>query len=148
VLRPDPSVSGPLHRLAGRFRLAVVTSSALSRLDACLEVTGLAGLFPADRRFSAEDSLPEPTSKPDPAVYLHAARTLGIGAEDGIAVEDSVNGARSATAAGHRTAGLLAFVPSHDRPGRTQALRDAGAMTVVPSWSELADLLHAGPGSS
>jgi beta-phosphoglucomutase-like phosphatase (HAD superfamily) len=141
VLRPDPDVTRALHRLAGRFRLAVVTSSALSRLDACLGATGLAPLFPAERRFSAEDSLPRPTSKPDPAVYAHAGAVLQIGHDDGIAIEDSVNGARSAVAAGYRAAGLTAFVADGDRPERTRGLCDAGVAAVVPSWTDLADLL-------
>ncbi|MFD2089987.1 HAD family hydrolase [Blastococcus deserti] len=141
ALRPDPDVHECLTRLAGRFALAAVTSSACSRLDACLEVTGLAPLFPPDRRFSAEDSLPEPTSKPDPAVYAHAGRQLGITPDDAIAVEDSVNGALSAVAAGYRTIGMLAFVPPEDRRVRTDALRQAGTATVVPSWAELVDLL-------
>ncbi|SOD97797.1 HAD family hydrolase [Blastococcus haudaquaticus] len=141
VLRPDPEVQKPLTRLAERFGLAIVTSSARSRMDACLEVTGLAPLFAADRRFSAEDSLPEPVSKPDPAVYLHAGRELGIDRAQGIAVEDSLNGARSAVAAGYRTIGIVLFVPEEDRAVRSAALLATGADTVVSSWSELADLL-------
>ena len=141
VLGPDPAVREPLTALADRFTLAAVTSSALSRLGACLEVTGLAGLFPDDRRFSAEDSLPEPTSKPDPAVYAHAGRRLGITPAEGIAVEDSVNGARSAVAAGYRTVGTVQFVPAADRAARRQALAEAGVAAVVSSWAELAELL-------
>jgi HAD superfamily hydrolase (TIGR01509 family) len=142
VLRPDPEVRAPLERLSRRFVLAAVTSSASSRLAACLEVTGLAPLFEADRRFSAEDSLPEPTSKPDPAVYLHAGHTLGVGSSAAIAVEDSLNGARSAVAAGYPTIGILQFVARADRAERAGGLRDAGVAAVVDSWSELAELLE------
>jgi beta-phosphoglucomutase-like phosphatase (HAD superfamily) len=141
VLRPDAHVQTSLSRLTERFGLAAVTSSASSRLGACLEVTGLAPFFGPDRRFSAEDSLAEPASKPDPAVYLHAGRQLGITPDQGIAVEDSVNGALSAVAAGYPTVGILVFVPPEDRATRTQALQEAGALAVVSSWSELADLL-------
>jgi beta-phosphoglucomutase-like phosphatase (HAD superfamily) len=141
VLRPDPDVRGPLERLAGRYALAAVTSSASSRLAACLEVTGLAPLFGADRRFSAEDSLPEPTSKPDPAVYLHAGRELGIGPAEAVAVEDSLNGARSAVAAGYPTIGILQFVPVAERAARAEALGDAGVTTVVASWADVERLL-------
>ena len=141
VLRPDPQVRGPLTRLAGRFDLAAVTSSASSRLDACLEVTGLAPLFPPERRFSAEDSLPEPTSKPDPAVYTRAGQVLSTAPGQGIAVEDSINGARSAVAAGYPTVGIVLFVPPPDREDRTAALREAGVSAVVASWEELAGLL-------
>ena len=141
VLRPDPEVHRPLAGLADRFTLAVVTSSACSRLDACLAATALAPLFPPDRRFSAEDSLPEPTSKPDPAVYAHAGQQLGITPDEGIAVEDSLNGALSAVAAGYRTVGTVQFVPPEDREARGQALREAGAAVVVSSWAELAERL-------
>jgi HAD superfamily hydrolase (TIGR01509 family) len=142
VLRPDPGVRGPLERLSGRFTLAAVTSSASSRLAACLAVTDLDPLFDAGRRFSAEDSLAEPTSKPDPAVYLHAGAALGVGPAEAVAVEDSVNGARSAVAAGYPTIGLLQFVPEADRPARAQALREAGVAAVVPSWADVEDVLR------
>ncbi|MGY1742072.1 MULTISPECIES: HAD family hydrolase [unclassified Blastococcus] len=142
VLRPDPAVREPLERLAGRFSLAAVTSSASSRLDACLEVTGLAPLFPPGRRFSAEDSLPEPTSKPDPAVYVHAGGRVGATPEEAVAVEDSVNGALSAVAAGIPTVGIVQFVPAADRGTRVAALRGAGVAAVVGSWAELEDLLR------
>ncbi len=142
VLRPDPAVRGPLERLSGRFALAAVTSSASSRLAACLEVTDLAPLFDADRRFSAEDSLAEPTSKPDPAVYLHAGRALGVGPAEAVAVEDSVNGARSAVAAGYPTIGILQFVPETDRPARAQALHEVGVAAVVESWADAERLLR------
>ncbi len=142
VLRPDPAVRGPLERLSGRFALAAVTSSASSRLAACLEVTDLAPLFGADHRFSAEDSLAEPTSKPDPAVYLHAGSTLGVGPVDAVAVEDSLNGARSAVAAGYPTIGILQFVPDADRRERAEALRDVGVAAVVESWTEAEHLLR------
>jgi beta-phosphoglucomutase-like phosphatase (HAD superfamily) len=141
VLRPDPEVRGPLERLAGRFALAAVTSSASSRLAACLEVTDLVPLFAADRRFSAEDSLTEPTSKPDPAVYVHAGRTLGVGPADAVAVEDSLNGARSAVAAGYPTIGILQFVPEAERRDRAAALREIGVAAVVDSWTEAEELL-------
>jgi hypothetical protein len=72
---------------------------------------------------------------------LLAGEQLGISPEQGIAVEDTVNGALSAVAAGYRTAGLVAFVPAPQRASRTAALRDAGVTTVVRSWADVADLL-------
>ena len=141
ALRPDPSVHDPLVQLARRWTLAAVTSSARSRLDACLAVTDLEALFAPELRFSAEDSLPVPTSKPAPAVYLFAARALSISPEQGLAVEDSVNGAKSAVAAGHPTVGTVQFVPEADREARVEALREVGVAAVVSSWAELVELL-------
>jgi beta-phosphoglucomutase-like phosphatase (HAD superfamily) len=141
TLRPDLAVSEPLRRLADRFGLAVVSSSALGRLDACFEATRLAELFPAERRYSAEDSLPAPASKPDPAIYLHAGERLRISGSRGLAIEDSVSGAESAVAAGFTTVGNVVFVPAEERAERRTALLAAGARQVVSSWTELEELL-------
>jgi beta-phosphoglucomutase-like phosphatase (HAD superfamily) len=74
-------------------------------------------------------------------VYIHAGHVLGTAPGAGIAVEDSINGARSAVAAGYPTVGIVLFVPPPDREDRTVALREAGVSAVVASWEELADLL-------
>jgi beta-phosphoglucomutase-like phosphatase (HAD superfamily) len=100
TLRPDPAVYEPLIRLGTNLLLAAVSSSASSRLAACFQATGLSTLIPADYRFSAEDSLASPTSKPDPAVYRHACARLFVRPLETLAVEDSVPGAQSAVAAG------------------------------------------------
>jgi beta-phosphoglucomutase-like phosphatase (HAD superfamily) len=143
-LGPDGSALATLRRLAQRFELAAVSSSAATRLDACFAATGLAELFPPEVRFSAEDSLPTPTSKPDPAIYAHAGRVLEVGPEGAVAIEDSVPGVDSALAAGYRTIGNVTYVPDDERQDRTEALLAAGATLVVSSWTELEAVLLAG----
>ncbi len=143
VLRPDPAVHGPLRALSRRFRLAVVSSSAMSRLAACFTATHLDAVFPPPVRFSAEDSLPVAKSKPDPAIYAFAGEHLGIAGAEGLAVEDAVAGARSAVAAGFPTVGNLQFVAADEREERAAALQEAGVAAVVPSWSHLAVLLRS-----
>ncbi len=140
-LRPHAETTAALTALAPHLRLAAVSSSALARLAACFTATGLDELVPPAVRFSAEDSLPEPTSKPDPAVYLLACERLGIAPAQGLAVEDSVPGALSAVRAGCPTVGNLLFVQPAERAGRETALREAGVLAVVSSWQELAGLL-------
>jgi HAD superfamily hydrolase (TIGR01509 family) len=142
VLAPDPAVSEPLARLARRYSLATVSSSALSRLDACFRATGLESLFPPKTRFSAEDSLPAAASKPDPAIYVHATAELGIEASGGLAIEDAVAGVQSAVGAGVLTVGNVFFTPPEEREGRAAALREAGAAAVVASWEELERLVE------
>lgn len=144
TLRPHPPTLAALARIAEQLPLAAVSSSALARLAACFTATGLDELIPAGRRFSAEDSLPAPASKPDPAVYRHACEQLGIPAAAGLAVEDAVAGVRSAVAAGCPTVGNVLFVPAPERAERTAALLDAGALLVVGSWDEVADLVLDG----
>lgn len=148
VLRPDPAVTRPLQRLAERYGLAAVSSSALGRLDACFTATGLADLVPAGRRWSAEDSLAVPTGKPDPAVYLLAGRELDVAGGQALAVEDSLPGAQAAVAAGFPTVGNVVFVPQEERAERVRELRGAGVVAVVSSWDELADLLLAVPAAA
>jgi HAD superfamily hydrolase (TIGR01509 family) len=141
TLRPDPEVFEPLKALASRYALAAVSSSASARLKACFTATGLDPLIPVDLRFSAEDSLPVPTSKPDPAVYLHAGQAMQIEGHQGLAVEDSVPGVKSAVAAGYLTVGNVMFVPDGERDCRTAELIDAGAAAITDSWRALADAL-------
>lgn len=142
VLTPDPRVTEPLRELSHRFILAAVSSSATSRIAACFAVTGLAALFPETRRFSAEDSLPAPTSKPDPAIYTFASARLGIRPDQGLAIEDSVPGAHAAVAAGCPTIGNVLFVSPTERAARIEALRAAGVLAVIFSWWELVDLVN------
>lgn len=141
-LGPDNAVLEPLARLGGAFRLAVVSSSASRRIDACLEVTGLDPLFAPADRFSAEDSLHHPMSKPAPAIYRHAVRTLGVAAGEALAVEDSETGVRSAVAAGVPVVGLVQFLEEQERADRAEALLAAGACRVLESWGELERLLE------
>lgn len=141
VLSPDVAVRAPVRRLGEHFELAVVTSSAASRVATCLRVSALGDLFDDERLFSAEDSLPIPQSKPSPAVYLHAGEMLGVAGGEAVAVEDAVPGAQSAIAAGFPTIGCLMFVPAGERAERAEALRVAGVCAVADSWAEIEALL-------
>ena len=141
VLRPDPEVLGPLAALAAHRGLAAVSSSADARIAACFEVTGMGSYFPPERRFSAEDSLAVPTSKPDPAIYAYALHALGLEAAQAVAVEDSGTGATSAVAAGIPTIGNLQFVQEAEREERRRVLDAVGVTVVVESWAEIVDLL-------
>jgi beta-phosphoglucomutase-like phosphatase (HAD superfamily) len=82
-----------------------------------------------------------PTSKPDPAVYLHAGQVLGVKAEQGLAVEDSVAGVTSAVAAGYLTVGNIMFVLPDEKDSRRAELIGAGAVAITDSWRALADVL-------
>jgi beta-phosphoglucomutase-like phosphatase (HAD superfamily) len=137
ALEPDAEVRRAVERLATRGRVALVSSSARVRVDACLEASELADLFPPEVRFSAEDSLSEPRSKPDPAIYEFAIRQLGVGAGCALAIEDAAPGVLSAVGAGVQTIGNLHFVATDERDARRAELVSAGAFAVVDSWQEL-----------
>jgi HAD superfamily hydrolase (TIGR01509 family) len=115
-----------VERFAARWPLALASSSNRELIDLVLELTGLAQFFRVT--VSSEEV---PRGKPEPDVYLEAARRLGIAAERCAAVEDSENGIRSAKAAGMR---VLAIPNPRYRPGdEALALADA----VVSSLEEL-----------
>lgn len=75
--------------------VALASSSPMALILAVLSLDGLAARF--DVVVSGED---EELGKPDPAVFLSAARRLEVPPERCLAVEDSINGVRAAKAAG------------------------------------------------
>jgi HAD superfamily hydrolase (TIGR01509 family) len=90
-----PDAVDAVHRMAGRFRLGLASSSPRRLIDQVLASAGLTGVFVATVS-------PEEVSagKPAPDVYLVAAQRLGLPADRCAAIEDSANGLRSAAAAG------------------------------------------------
>jgi mannitol-1-/sugar-/sorbitol-6-/2-deoxyglucose-6-phosphatase len=77
------------------LRVALASSSPMPLILAVLSLGGLAARF--DVVVSGED---EDLGKPDPAVFLSAARRLEVPPDRCLVVEDSINGVRAAKAAG------------------------------------------------
>jgi len=113
--------------------LALASSSPMRLIRAVLSLGGLSDRF--DVVLSAED---EEEGKPDPAVYLSAARELGVAPERCLAVEDSVNGVRSAKAAGM----VCVAVPVS---GVTDGFDEADL--VLGSMAEFDERIWAGTGT-
>ncbi|ANE44454.1 HAD-IA family hydrolase [Deinococcus puniceus] len=79
------------------LRLALATSSDRAWVTRWLEHHGMLHLFEV---LATRDDVAR--VKPDPELYLLAAHRLGLKPEECIAVEDSLNGATAAVAAGTR----------------------------------------------
>ena len=111
-----------------RVRTGLVTASR--NAAEVLAAAGVADLFDerVDGLVGAELHL---AGKPDPAMFLEAARRLGVSPDRAAVVEDALSG----VAAGR--AGGFAIVVGVDRAGQAEALREAGADVVV---ADLADL--------
>ena len=77
------------------LRVGIASSSAQPLIDAVIERLGVGEMI--DAACTADD---EALGKPDPGVYLTAARRLGLAAEECVAVEDSPFGVVSAKRAG------------------------------------------------
>ncbi|MEZ0112150.1 beta-phosphoglucomutase family hydrolase [Catenulispora sp. EB89] len=113
---------------AGLHR-AVVSSSA--NCESVLKAAGIADLFEirVDGVTIEKEHLP---GKPAPDTYLAAARELGVDPDQAAVFEDAIAGVQAGRA------GTFGFVVGVDRVGQADALRAAGADTVV---TDLADLL-------
>jgi len=119
--------------LLGRLRdagvpVGLVTASR--NAHQMLAAAQLAGAFDTivDGQVAMELGLP---GKPDPAMFLEAARRLGVQPAHIAVVEDAVSG----IAAGHR--GGFGLVVGIDRQGHREELEAAGADIVVNDASEL-----------
>jgi beta-phosphoglucomutase-like phosphatase (HAD superfamily) len=127
---------------SGKYGMAVVSSSALRRVKASIEKVGQDKYFPADHIFSAATSLPEPTSKPNPAIYLHALKVLGKKPGECVAIEDSKSGTLSAVRAGINVMGYVGSYDDKDeQKDMSKLLKDTGAMVVMTEWHEFQDCL-------
>lgn len=110
------------------LKIALVSSSKNTRT--ILKAAGLEELFDVcvDGIDSARLSL---RGKPDPDIFLHAARLLGVAPARAFGVEDAISGVEALRAAGY---GLVIGV---DRSGQAEALRNRGADIVVRDLAEL-----------
>ena len=122
----------------GQYKLAVVSSSALRRVKASIEKVHQDRFFPPDWIFSAATSLPKPTSKPDPAIYLHACKVLGVEPAQCVAVEDSKSGATSAVRAGIPTLGYVGSYGDIVKQGEMKKvlMEDVGVKVVMDDWKD------------
>jgi mannitol-1-/sugar-/sorbitol-6-/2-deoxyglucose-6-phosphatase len=116
-LKPGVRESLAVVRAAG-LRIAIASSSPLSLIEGALSRFGLRAGF--EQVVSAEG---ERFGKPHPGVYLTTAARLGLRPEVCVALEDSVNGVLSATAAGMRCIAVPERWPVEDpRFAKAQAL--------------------------
>ena len=107
-----------VRRLAARLPVAIASSAHPSVISAAVEALGLHGVFAA---IASSDEVAY--AKPDPDVYLLAARRLGVDPARGLVVEDSTNGVLAGKAAG----AVVVLVPNAAVPPApgTEMLADA-----------------------
>ena len=75
----------------------VASSGPIEKINLNLTKVNLIQFFSADRIFSCYQIA---KWKPDPAIYLHAAKKMGFSPEDCVVIKDSTYGAQAATAEG------------------------------------------------
>ncbi|KAL8927426.1 MAG: hypothetical protein Q9172_001357 [Xanthocarpia lactea] len=125
-----------------KYGMAVVSSSALSRVQASVKKVGQEKFFPKDHIFSAATSLPVPTTKPDPAIYLHACKVIGKDPGECVAVEDSKSGTLSAVRAGIPTIGYVgSYGGVIKQREMAEVLKEAGVKLIMDDWSQFMDCM-------
>lgn len=96
-----PGAVEAVRRMGDRWPLGVASSSPPAIIHMVLERAGLADAFGA---VASSDEVAN--GKPAPDVYLLAASRLGVDPTSSVAIEDSSNGLRSASAAGYRVVAI------------------------------------------
>ncbi len=114
-----PGVKGWLSRLRSQgIRQAVASSAPLATLEALTDALGIARLF--DSIVSAEHM----PGKPDPAVFLEAARRLGASPGSCVVIEDSLHGVEAAGRAGMKCIAVTTTHPAASL-GRADLVMDS-----------------------
>lgn len=101
-----PGAAELVHRLSGRVRLGIVSTTWRENLDVVLAASGLTDAF--EVLVGKEDVA---AVKPDPKGYVLALERLRLPAQAVVALEDSASGLQAA-----RGAGLRALAVGHRQP--------------------------------
>jgi HAD superfamily hydrolase (TIGR01509 family) len=133
-LKPVDGTSDML-RAIGMPAYSVASNSPAERVTVALQITGLTEFF-ADRITTFEHVA---RAKPEPDVFIEAARRAGFAPQHCIVVEDSVTGVTAAARAGCR---VLGFTGTHSQP-ETHAgvLKAAGAEQIFNNMACLPALV-------
>ncbi len=116
-----PGVERLLRALRGR-EVGIAVASSSRNTDLVLQRLGIGALLDV-----VVDGNDVPRSKPDPAVFLEAARRLGLSPPACVVVEDAESGVAAARAAGMRVVG----VGPANRVGQADLVRPAVAEVSI-----------------
>lgn len=129
-IHPMPGVKEVVTELANmEIPLAVASSSYPDVIRMILEKTGLAQYFPV-----VVDSRMAGSSKPDPDIFLLAAKKLNVNPSECLVIEDSANGIRAAKAAGMTCIAYAGPGPVH----QDQSMADL----IIKNFNEIPPLLN------
>lgn len=132
-LNVNPKPMSNIHNCLQKIHIpiAVASSSAQNRLQSKLSQAGLLATF--QPHVYSGDQVKR--SKPYPDLFLFAADKLNISPRKCIAIEDSVNGVKSAHAAGMYVVGFTGG--SHCLPGYEKQLKKHGASIIIKDMNQL-----------
>jgi HAD superfamily hydrolase (TIGR01509 family) len=124
-LRP---IDGALELVRSiRQPFCVASSAPRDKIELSLSLTGLLPFF-KDSIFSSYEV---GTWKPEPGLFLHAARTMGIEPQNCVVVEDSLPGVQAGISAGMH---VFAFQPHETDPQIPKNVRILKHLSELNSW--------------
>lgn len=127
-VQPMPGIEDVLNEL--KVPYCVASSGPREKILLNLELTGLLSYFPSDHIFSSYEIN---SWKPDPDIFLHAAKVMDFDPKNTAVIEDSSAGVEAAV-----KGGFTVFAIAH--AGNQEELAKLGA-TTFEHMQELPDLL-------
>ncbi|KAF2010233.1 HAD-superfamily hydrolase-like protein [Aaosphaeria arxii CBS 175.79] len=143
-----PGVTEQLNLLKEQgYPMSVVSTSAKSRVVASIEKAKIDHFFPNEHVYSAATSLDPPSSKPDPAIYIHACKQLGVKPEEVVTVEDSKSGATAAMRAGIPCIAYVGIYGIEEGKEKMDEMakvltEQTKAAAVLYDWKDFQEALH------
>ncbi len=126
-----------VQSLPAELPRAVASSSSTRWIRTHLEHLGLAEAF-GDHIYSGREHVER--GKPEPDLYLYAARQIGVPIDQSVIMEDSRVGVTGALASGAWVIGLAAG--SHCLDGHDEMLRQHGVQDIAYSFDDVRRLLR------
>ncbi|MDD9952713.1 MAG: HAD family phosphatase [Candidatus Woesearchaeota archaeon] len=124
MLKPEQGVRTFIKQLqAAKIAFRIATSSGRVRAERMLSIAGINAYF---QDITAEEDVEK--QKPDPALFLAAAKKLGVPPTECVVIEDAAYGIQAAHAAGMKAIGYLG-------ESTEEQVRDADL--VIRSFEEL-----------
>jgi len=142
-----PGVTTELNKLKEQgYPMSVVSTSAKSRVVASIEKAGIDHFFKPEHVYSAATSMPKPSSKPDPAIYLYAAEQLGVKPAECVTVEDSKSGATAAMRAGIPCIGYVGIYGIEEGKEKMEQMaklltEETKCAAIMYDWKEFQECL-------
>lgn len=142
-----PGVTKELNKLKEQgYPMSVVSTSAKSRVVASIQKAGISHFFPDEHVYSAATSLDPPSSKPDPAIYIHACKELGVKPEEVVTVEDSKSGATAAMRAGIPCIGYIGIYGIEEGKEKMDEMaklltEETKCAVIMYDWADFQDCL-------
>lgn len=137
-LKPAPDALNVVGRIHKTHKICVASNGEFENVRTALAGTGLAPFFPDSRIFVAAMAQ---NPKPEPDLFLLAAKRNKALPARTLVVEDSIVGATAGIRAGMTVYGYTGL--SHDPAKQARKMRDIGVSYVSDSLLGIPDILKA-----